>query len=89
MMFEDQDLDVQCEGMPNQYEQMLTHRCFVCGDTIDLSLQVCSRFCLQALGDMDLMDNLEAQVLTTPTPTTLPPVFTEHQAQEATLTLTQ
>jgi len=84
MMFEDQDLDVQCEGVANQYEQMLTHRCFVCGDTIDLSLQVCSRFCLQALGDMDLMDNLEAQVITTTTTTTSAAVHVPEQQQPLT-----
>jgi hypothetical protein len=39
-----------------------THECFVCGDTIDLSSQVCSRFCKRALEQMDFMDNLEAQI---------------------------
>lgn len=41
-----------------------THECFVCGDKIELTEQVCSRFCMKALEQMDLMDSLEAQVPT-------------------------
>ena len=42
-----------------------THECFVCGDTIDLSAQVCSRFCMRAMEQLtflDSLDVLEAQV---------------------------
>lgn len=42
-----------------------THECFVCGDTIDLSAQVCSRFCMRAMEQLSFLDNLdsmEAQV---------------------------
>ena len=42
-----------------------THVCFVCGDTIELTAQVCSRFCMRALEqltELDKLDNLEAQV---------------------------
>lgn len=44
-----------------------THECFVCGDTIELTAQVCSRFCMRAMEQMmvlDSLDNLEAQVET-------------------------
>lgn len=42
-----------------------THECFVCGDTIDLSAQVCSRFCMRAMEQLtflDSLDSMEAQV---------------------------
>lgn len=42
-----------------------THQCFVCGDTIELTAQVCSRYCMRALEQMtvlDSLDSLEAQV---------------------------
>ena len=42
-----------------------TNECFVCGDTIDLHAQVCSRFCMRALEQMtelDSLDTMEAQV---------------------------
>ena len=37
------------------------NECFVCGDRIDLTAQVCSRFCMRQLEQMTEMD-LEAQV---------------------------
>jgi hypothetical protein len=43
------------------------HECFVCGDRIELTAQVCSRFCMRALEqlqEMDGLDSLEAQVFT-------------------------
>jgi hypothetical protein len=46
-----------------------THECFVCGDTIDLTAQVCSRYCMRAMEQMtvlDSLDSLEAQVETRP-----------------------
>lgn len=52
-------------------EPRSTHECFVCGDTIDLSAQVCSRFCMRALEQMtelDCLDSLEAQVESSPSP---------------------
>lgn len=48
-----------------------THECFVCGDTIDLTAQVCSRYCMRVLEQMetlDSLDTLEAQVVV-PSPT--------------------
>lgn len=47
-----------------------THECFVCGDTIDLTAQVCSRYCMRVLEQMetlDSLDTLEAQVVPSPT----------------------
>lgn len=41
------------------------HVCFVCGDSIELTAQVCSRFCMRALEqltELDKLDSLEAQV---------------------------
>ena len=37
------------------------HECLVCGAKIELMYQVCSRFCMRALEQMEFMD-LEAQV---------------------------
>lgn len=37
------------------------HECLVCGDRIELMYQVCSRFCMRALEQLEFMD-LEAQV---------------------------
>jgi hypothetical protein len=72
MMYEHQDnlaVEVVTEGQraAHAVEQLLTHQCFVCGDTIELTAQVCSRFCMRALEQMDLMDSLEAQVVPSPT----------------------
>jgi hypothetical protein len=39
-----------------------THECFVCGDIISLSDQVCSRFCMRTMEQLDFMDSLEAQL---------------------------
>lgn len=39
----------------------LLHECLVCGDKIELMYQVCSRFCMRALEQMEFMD-LEAQM---------------------------
>lgn len=41
------------------------HECLVCGDRIELVYQVCSRFCMRALEQleyMDSLDSLEAQL---------------------------
>ena len=56
-----------------QVEPRSEHECMVCGDTISLSAQVCSRYCMRALEQMeamDLMDKIEAQVGTLNSSTT-------------------
>ena len=43
----------------------LQNKCIVCGDSIDLTAQVCGRYCmrvLEQLTDLDSLDKLEAQV---------------------------
>jgi hypothetical protein len=36
-----------------------THVCFVCGDKIELTAQVCSRFCMRALEQLTELKQLE------------------------------
>lgn len=53
---------VEIQQTFNTANTRTTHECFVCGDTIELTAQVCSRFCMRTLEQLDCMDSLEAQL---------------------------
>lgn len=58
----DTEVTVNMDGYRSYTTARSTHECMVCGDTIDLSAQVCSRFCMRTLEQLDYMHDLEAQI---------------------------